>query len=60
MATQEARKLATLTLKEDRAWVFALNYHLDSGQTASEADRYAWEDLVSEFPRLRAFDGCRA
>jgi len=60
MATQEARKLATLTLEEDRAWVSAFNFYLDDGETESDADDLAWIDLRSEFPRLMAFDGCRA
>ena len=60
MATQEARKLATLTLEENQAWVFAFGYYRDNGWVDTEVDKQAWKDLVSEFPRLRTFDGCRA
>ena len=60
MATREARKLATLTLEEDRAWVFAVNFYLDQRWTSIESDERAWKDMQAEFPRLQAFDGCRA
>ena len=60
MATQEARKLATLTLEEDRAWVFAFDFYLDQRWTRIEADKRAWKDMQAEFPRLLAFDGCKA
>lgn len=53
------RRLATLTPKEDHAWVFAFGFYQDDGKTTSQADKLSWRDLLLEFPRLRKFDGCR-
>jgi hypothetical protein len=55
-----ARKLAVLTVPEEKAWQFAFEYHLDDGKTDAQADSLAWSDLQKEFPRLKAFDGCEA
>lgn len=55
------RRLARLTVTEDKCWVFAFRYHRDVGrQGEAAADRRAWRDLRSEFPRLRRYDGCKA
>jgi hypothetical protein len=52
------KRRAKLTLLEDHCWVFALCYYLDEGKTDAEADRLAWRDTLSQFPRLRFYDGC--
>jgi hypothetical protein len=59
MPKKNAKKLATLTPEEDKAWVFAFNYYLEEGKTENQADKMAWRDLKKEFPRLREFDGCK-
>lgn len=53
------RKLAVLTVAENKAWEFAFSFHLDNGMSEARADKAAWKDLCAEFPRLRAFKGCR-
>jgi len=52
------RRRAKLTPWEDHCWVFAFCYYLDEGKTDGQADRLAWRDMLSEFPRLRFYDGC--
>lgn len=51
------RKLATLTIAEDKAWVQAFNLHFEDGETPAETDQNAWEDMKKEFPRLASFEG---
>ena len=61
MATRRQRKkrqYAKLTRWEDHCWVFAFCYYLDEGKTDAEADHLAWRDMLSEFPRLRFYNGC--
>jgi hypothetical protein len=58
--SHKKRKLAVLTPAEEKAWQFAFEFYLDDGLTDDEADSLAWRDVQREFPRLRAFDGCRA
>lgn len=57
--TKKRKKLATLTPEEDRAWVQALNFHLEHGDTISRADRLAWQEACERFPRLREYDGAK-
>ena len=55
------KKLATLTLAENSAWETAFTYALhELHYGPARADGYAWRDLCKQFPRLRAFEGCRA
>jgi hypothetical protein len=51
------KKLARFNAAENKAWVFAFNYHLEAHCGPMEADRRAWRDMVKEFPRLRKFTG---
>ena len=53
------RTLATLTLAEDRVWTDTFAAYVDEGMTDSKADRETWKEMLEQFPRLRAFDGCR-
>jgi hypothetical protein len=55
---RKSKRLATLTLAEDSAWIFAFCLYLDDGKTDLQADRLAWRDLKLEFPRLKEFQGC--
>jgi hypothetical protein len=59
MARKE-RKLAVLTVPEEKAWEHAFAFHVDAGRTDTKAANLAWKDLQAEFPRLKAFDGCEA
>ena len=52
------KQRAKLTLLEDQCWLFAFCYYLDEGKMDAEADRLAWRDMLSEFPRLGFYDGC--
>ena len=50
---------ARLTLREEHCWLWYFGYYAtDEGRSDSEADRLAWRDMLSEFPRLRFYDGC--
>ena len=57
-ARGKERRRAKLTPWEDHCWVFAFHYYLDEGKANAEANRLAWHDMLSEFPRLRFYDGC--
>jgi hypothetical protein len=57
---KKVRKHAVLTAEENKAWEFAFSFHLDNGLSESRADKAAWKDVQAEFPRLRAFSGCKA
>ena len=52
--------VTTLTVAESIAYGFAFGYYFDEGATEAEADRWAWEDIQQEFPRLQRFEGCLA
>jgi hypothetical protein len=52
------KRRATLTPWEDHCWVFYFCYYLDEGKSDDEADQLTWRDMLSEFPRLRFYDGC--
>jgi hypothetical protein len=54
-----SRKIARLTLEEDRAMNKAWQLHMSNHKTVAEADRLAWEDICQEFPRLKEFDGAK-
>jgi hypothetical protein len=53
------KRIATLTAEENHAWEFAFCFHREECKTDLQADRLAWNDLVTEFPRLKKFHGCR-
>ena len=53
------KKVAKLTVDEDKAWVFAFCFYKDKGYSDLRADASAWLDMKLDFPRLRNFDGCR-
>jgi hypothetical protein len=55
---RKARKLATLTVEEDKAWEAAFTSHVNDGMSDAQADRLAWKHVQAEFERLLAFDGC--
>ena len=50
-------KLAKLTPEEDRIWTKYITFYIDDGWTDEKADKKAWEDLITEFPRLKEFQG---
>ena len=56
---KRTKRVAKLTPYENKSWVFAFGYYLDRVRSAVRADQLAWRDMLLEFPRLRAFDGCR-
>jgi ribosomal protein S27AE len=53
------RKKATLTEVEDAAWVEKFSFYVDEGKSDAEADRITWKEMQDEYPRLKAFDGCK-
>jgi len=55
-----ARKLAVLTIPEEKAWQSSFEFYVNEGLKDDEADSLAWTDVQKEFPRLKAFDGCEA
>jgi hypothetical protein len=56
---RKRRKFAKLTHYEDHCWTFAFCYYKDAWHASDAvADKYAWRDMLMEFPRLRAYDGC--
>lgn len=52
-----AKNLAKLTPAEESAWNKAFSMYVEEGIPDDQADKLAWDDLVEEFPRLKAFDG---
>jgi hypothetical protein len=54
-----SRRVAILTPAENRAWEFAFCFYREDCKSDLKADKLAWADLVSEFPRLKKFHGCR-
>jgi len=52
------KRIATLNAQENHAWEFAFCFHLDDGKADLQADKLAWRDLRSEFPRLTKYKGC--
>jgi len=59
MSTRKTEKRrAKLTVHEDKCWVFYFCSFLNEGKTDLQADKLAWRDMLLEFPRLRAYDGC--
>jgi hypothetical protein len=54
------KRKARLTKAEDNAWVFAFEYAVNCLRYGQErADKYAWERVCEEFPRLKKFTGAR-
>jgi hypothetical protein len=53
------KRIAKLTVEENRAWEFAFCFYLSEGKNDLQADKLAWRDLRLEFPRLIQFTGCR-
>jgi hypothetical protein len=53
------RKLARLTIAENTAWEKAFCFHVDAGLSDMRADIATWRDMQAQFPRLRAFHGCK-
>jgi hypothetical protein len=54
------RKLAKLTVTEEKAWESAFRFHSVAGKSDNRAANAAWKDLQKEFPRLRKYDGAHA
>lgn len=50
------KKLAQLTLEEERAREKAIDFYRYIGKTDVEATRLAWQDVQKAFPRLREYD----
>ncbi len=53
------KKLATLTVEQDKIWTKLFEIAANSGATDSQADKIAWTGLCEQFPNLRAYDGCK-
>ena len=53
------KRRTTLTALEDSWWVSCFCFYLDEGKTDAEADRLTWREMLSQFPRLRFYDGCK-
>ena len=45
-----------LNTKENKVWVKLFNYYKDKGYSDLKADKFAFEDLVKEYPRLKGSD----
>jgi hypothetical protein len=56
---RKGKRRAKLTPLEDHCWISAFCHYLDEGKSDAEADRLAWRDMLSEFPRLRFCGGCK-
>ena len=54
------KRIAKLTLEEDRVWTGLFANYMDEGRTEAEADRLTWREMKILFPRLAKFDGCEA
>lgn len=54
-----SKRLARLTPEEDRVWTVYFNWFTENRKDnrPSRADKYAWDMLLIEFPRLRKYDG---
>ena len=50
------KKLAQLTLEEERARERAMDFYRYIGKTDVEATRLAWADVQNAFPRLKEYD----
>ena len=55
-----AKKFATLTAAEQRAWTMYYTSLLTEKKTPAQADRLAWMVLQTEFKRLKKFAGIGA
>lgn len=53
------KKLATLTMIEDRYWVNYFEFYTNEGLTDTKAGQRAWKALQDDFPRLKKYDGCK-
>ena len=54
------KKLAQLTVEEDRAKEKAMDFYRYTGKSEVEAERLAWADIQKQFPRLKDYDGAEA
>jgi hypothetical protein len=54
------KRLAKLSIEEDKVWVEFFTWYLENGWVDEEADQLAWKDLQQAFPRLQAFEGAEA
>jgi len=54
------KKLAQLTVEEERAKEKAMDFYRYTGKSEVEADRLAWADIQKQFPRLKDYDGAEA
>jgi len=53
-------KRATLTAEENKVWESTFAFYVEEeGMSDSRADRATWKEMQEQFPRLRAFQGCR-
>lgn len=54
------QNLARLNKAEDKAWIAYYNWFRDNrtDNRPSRCDKYAWDMVVNEFPRLAKYDGC--
>lgn len=53
------KRYAKLTAEEEHAWdvYFSWFFNNRKDNRPSRCDKYAWDMLVNEFPRLRKYDG---
>jgi hypothetical protein len=54
------KRKARLTAEENRIWEKTFAFHVDAGMSDMRADIATWRDMQEQFPRLRAFSGCKA
>jgi hypothetical protein len=54
------KRLARLDSVEDYAWQTYFNWFLENrvDHRPARADKYAWDMMQNEFPRLKKYDGC--
>jgi hypothetical protein len=58
---KKVRKLAVLPAEENKVWESTFAFYVeDKGMSDMRADIATWRDMQEQFPRLRAFSGCKA
>lgn len=54
------KRIAKLTVEEDRFWVKSITFYINAGLSDSQADEKAWQETIKQFPRLKKYDGAKA
>ena len=54
------KRLARLDHVEEHAWQVYFSWFINNRKDnrPSRADKYAWDMMQNEFPRLKNYDGC--